>query len=79
MDLTSSRRVVTKQTFLKCSCCGNVNTIFRKRHKMKEKNHVKHMYCYKCKEITKFIEVKEDIFLPKWLQKKEANNTAELQ
>lgn len=38
---------------------------------MREKNHHKHLYCFKCKETTKHIEVKEDVYLPGWL--KESN------
>ena len=66
--MASGSKTRTAQTFLKCSCCDNVNPIFRKRSKMREKHHIKHMYCYKCKEITAHVEVREDVFLPKWLR-----------
>lgn len=58
-------------THLQCPECGNVQTIHRKRSKMREKYHVKHMYCWKCKEVTGHIEVKEDVFLPDWLREEQ--------
>lgn len=69
--MASGSKTRTAQTFLQCNCCGNVNPIYRKRSKMKENNHVKHMYCYKCKETTAHIEVKETVFLPEWLREDE--------
>jgi hypothetical protein len=66
--MASGSKTRTSQTHLSCSCCSNVVSIHRKRSKMKEKNHVKHMYCWKCKETTAHIEVKEDVFLPEWLR-----------
>lgn len=57
----------TAPTHLQCPKCNHIMTIQRKRSKMKEKNHIKHMYCYKCREVTGHIEVKEDVFLPDWL------------
>jgi hypothetical protein len=70
--MASGSKTRTTQTFLKCEC-GNINPIFRKRSKMKEKNHLKHMYCYKCKEVKAHYEVKEDIFLPSWLKEQDEN------
>lgn len=69
--LTSSSKIRTAATQLQCEKCHNVQTIHRKRSKMREKNHHKHLYCFKCKETTKHIEVKEDVYLPGWL--KESN------
>jgi hypothetical protein len=68
--MASGARTATKDTYLECEVCENLVTIRRKRSKMKEKNHKKHMYCYKCKEVTAHIEVKEDAFLPEWLRAK---------
>lgn len=65
--MTVGSKTRTAQTFLQCSCCGNINPIFRKRSKMKVKNHIKHMYCPVCKDVRAHIEVKEDIFIPKWI------------
>jgi hypothetical protein len=58
----------TFQSHLECSECGTVATIWRKRVKPKEKNHVKHMYCYKCMDTTAHIEKKEELFYPQWLK-----------
>lgn len=66
--MTNCRKIVTKRTYLQCNECDYVFPIFRKRHRMKEKNHVKHMYCPSCKEVKPFLEVKEDPFLPEWLR-----------
>jgi hypothetical protein len=66
--MASGSKTRTTQTFLKCDCCGNVNPIFRKKSKQRDKGHLKHMYCYKCKEIKAHLEVKEDAFLPEWLK-----------
>lgn len=59
-------------TQLQCPECDNIQTIQRRQSKMREKNHIKHMYCWKCKETTGHIEVKEDIFLPEWLREEQA-------
>lgn len=69
--MASNSKTKTAETFLQCKECGNVTRIHRKRSKMREKNHIKHMYCYKCREVTPHIEVKEDIFLPQWLKEGE--------
>lgn len=66
--MTVGSKTRTAQTFLQCSCCGNINPIFRKRSKMKAKNHIKHLYCYKCKEVTAHVEVKEEAFYPEWVK-----------
>ena len=75
--MTVGSKTRTAQTFLQCSCCGNINPIFRKRSKMKGKNHIKHMYCYKCKEVTAHVEVKEEAFYPEWV--KEMNKPQQAQ
>lgn len=66
-----AKRTVTATTYLKCEDCGNVVQIHRKRSKLKEKNHLKHMYCYKCKDKTGHIEEKEDVFLPEWIRERD--------
>lgn len=58
----------TAQTFLQCSCCENINPIFRKRSKMKKKNHIKHMYCPVCMDVRAHVEVKEEAFYPEWVK-----------
>jgi predicted RNA-binding Zn-ribbon protein involved in translation (DUF1610 family) len=71
IKMASGSKTRTLSTNLQCPECGNTLTIHRKRSKMREKNHVKHVYCYKCKEVTGHVEVKEDIFLPEWLKEVE--------
>jgi hypothetical protein len=66
--MASGSKTRTATTHLECDCCKNLVTIQRKKSKQKDKGHIKHMYCYKCKETTAHIEVKEDIFLPTWLR-----------
>lgn len=44
---------------LKCSKCNNIVTVPRKRSKLREDGHTKHMYCPFCQEITPFEENKE--------------------
>lgn len=39
-----------------CEECGAIMQIPRKRGQRREKGHIKHMYCYKCKKKTAFIE-----------------------
>jgi len=56
-----------------CEECGTEMLIPRKRGQRREKGHVKHMYCYKCKETTAFIEgvAKDDTmqFWEDWQEK----------
>ncbi|AMQ66570.1 ribosome associated inhibitor A; zinc finger domain [Bacillus phage Shbh1] len=66
--MASGSKTKTAPTHLKCPKCNNTQTIYRKRSKLRGKNHIKHMYCFQCKETTGHIEVKEDIFLPEWLR-----------
>lgn len=44
---------------LVCSECGNDTTIWRRRSKLKEKGHVKHLWCARCLERTAHVEVEE--------------------
>lgn len=67
--MAAGSRTRTAETYLTCPECGNVTTIHRKRSRMREKNHIKHMWCFRCKEVTGHIEVKDDVFLPDWLRK----------
>jgi hypothetical protein len=41
---------------LTCTCCGTVFPIQRKSNKLKEDNHIKDLWCVKCKKETKHIE-----------------------
>lgn len=78
--MASGSKTRTAETYLKCTTedCGNVVQIHRKRSKMREKNHVKHMYCFKCKETTAHVEEKEDLFLPEWLRKQQEETETDI-
>lgn len=52
-------KVVCENTDLVCLECGNVNTICRKKSKLKSCGHIKHMYCYNCQKICKHYEVRD--------------------
>jgi len=39
-------------TNLKCTCCDNIIQIPRGVGEKRNKGHVKHLWCYKCKEET---------------------------
>lgn len=43
---------------LKCSKCGHLIPIPRKRGKLRENMHIKHMYCPFCKSEQAFVEDK---------------------
>lgn len=47
-------------TYLVCKKCSNKVSIFRLSSKQKQQNHIKTLYCYKCKERTKHKESKYD-------------------
>lgn len=49
-----------KQVKLRCAVCGNETFIWRKGSKLKEKGHVKHLWCVKCRYRTPHVEVRED-------------------
>lgn len=41
-----------------CSECGTIMTIPRKVSNQRELGHIKDLYCYNCKDVKKFIELK---------------------
>ena len=47
------------QVELRCECCGDSAFIWRKKSKLKEKGHVKHLWCPKCLDRTAHVEVRE--------------------
>jgi ribosomal protein S27E len=47
----------TQEKRVRCTECKNTTSIFRHPKDKKAKGHIKHMYCYHCKRITKHIEV----------------------
>lgn len=64
-------KVVTQQTSLSCTKCGQVSTIWRKRSKMKKRNHLKKLFCVKCREEVNHKELRLDNELPAWLREHE--------
>jgi hypothetical protein len=44
------------QRDLYCTECGTRFTIYRRKDRLKEAGHIKHLYCYVCKARTKHIE-----------------------
>lgn len=69
-----------EQTRLECPECGSIMPIMRKRGKQKEEGHIKHMYCFKCKEVVGFVEIKDkDDNIAYWEDKWKAKEEKELQ
>lgn len=48
----------TKTVVLQCPC-GMKFPIRRKIRKLKEPNHIKDLYCVRCRTVTKHIELRE--------------------
>ena len=48
-----------KQCFLRCLKCKNIQTIFRRKGKLREIGHYKHIYCIYCKKRTRHVEIDE--------------------
>lgn len=47
-------------TKLKCTKCGNVYPIWRGRGNRRKDGHTKHVYCFKCQEVTAHVEAREN-------------------
>lgn len=45
---------------LRCTECGTVMPIPRFKGHKREKNHIKDLWCYRCKKVTKFKENESD-------------------
>jgi hypothetical protein len=45
---------------LRCGECGTVMPMPRKKGEKREQNHIKDIWCYKCKKVTKFKENEDD-------------------
>lgn len=39
-----------------CTQCGSVFPIPRRKARLRENNHIKHIWCYKCKRVTAHTE-----------------------
>ena len=48
-----------QQVFLECQKCGRTQMIWRKKSRLKEPWHVKHLWCIDCKDRTAHVEVRE--------------------
>ena len=48
-----------KQCFLKCPYCKNIQIIFRRKGKLREMGHYKHIWCINCKKRTRHVEIDE--------------------
>lgn len=47
------------QVRLRCTECGNECYIWRRRSRLKERGHVKHMWCSACRAVRAHVEVRE--------------------
>lgn len=47
-------------TNLKCTCCGNIWNIPRIRGEMRERGHVKDVWCIICKQVTPHKDFKNE-------------------
>ena len=47
------------QVRLRCAVCDHETFIWRRRSRLKEKGHVKHLWCTNCKETTPHVEVRD--------------------
>ena len=50
------KKHTTQRTF-KCPNCNTIMIAYKKSNKLTKLNHIKHMYCYKCKQTTGFIQI----------------------
>ena len=47
-------------SYLRCGDCGAVFPIPRKKGARREQGHIKDLWCFRCKKITKFLENEND-------------------
>lgn len=64
-------RAHTEISDLICSECGNEFKIPRRSNNLRERYHIKDLYCANCKKVTKHIEVKNLDIIKKELEFKE--------
>jgi hypothetical protein len=53
--MSKIKRTVRK--YLRCIECGEVFVIYRRIGHNRKKNHIKNLYCYKCKKVTQHREL----------------------
>lgn len=60
-----------------CFECGNIMPIPRQIRRQRNKYHIKDMFCFKCDNITKHIELRDGDIVKKELEFKENRNEEE--
>ena len=50
------RKNVTERVF-KCPCCDTKMTAYKKSSRRTSNGHIKHMFCYVCKEVKGFVQI----------------------
>ena len=48
-----------EQVRLRCAVCDSEQFIWRRRAKLRESGHVKHLWCCECRDRTPHVEVRE--------------------
>ncbi len=48
-----------KQVWLRCPVCDDLTMIWRRQSKLKERDHVKHLYCPVCMMVTPHVEMRD--------------------
>lgn len=69
------RRTSVTTTYLLCPECKNVFYLPRKKSHRRENGHIKDLWCFKCKKITKHIEFRHEYQLKEALRKMEENSS----
>lgn len=55
--MNTSQKIIKKE--LRCGVCSSVVAIPRRQAKNRKSGHNKHMYCFRCNKIQKFVELSE--------------------
>lgn len=58
----SQMKNLTSST-LHCKCCGKKMPLPRKRGQRREFGHIKHLWCWGCKEVTAHVEQREGDYI----------------
>lgn len=53
----SKNNRTTNETYLRCSGCNNITSIQRIKGRARKSGHEKHLWCFRCKDRTKHIEI----------------------
>jgi len=68
----------TTKSELICLACGTINPIQRSKRRLQKVYHIKDLYCYECKTITKQVELRNSDMFKKELEFKEELNNDEM-